>query len=93
MANDKEPMVRLGGLWRSQTRAGQEMLRGRLGAAKILIFENSHKRDDNDPDMVLYVVAGGDRPESGGGGSGSGGRQGTPPQSTPPADDGSEIPF
>lgn len=86
--NEKDPMVRLGGLWRATTRDGQEMLRGRLGAAKILVFENSYKRDENDPDMVMYLTAGKPRDDQGDGGAGS---------SNPPSDPGTEdvgsIPF
>jgi hypothetical protein len=95
--NEKDPMVRLGGLWRAETRGGQQMLRGRLGAAKILVFENSYKRDENDPDMVMYLAAGKPREDSdgssGGGGGGASSSSGSPGQNDPGTEGVDDIPF
>jgi hypothetical protein len=71
--------IRLGGLWQSETRGGATYLSGPFGSARLLIFENKHRRGDNDPSHVAYIVpnnrgddASGDRSASGAGSGQSG---------------------
>ena len=51
----KSDLVRIGGLWRN-TNARGTYLSGKLGQAKLLVFENSHKTDDRQPDYIVYVA-------------------------------------
>ena len=51
----KSDLVRIGGLWRN-TNARGTYLSGKLGQAKLLVFENGHKADDKHPDYIMYVA-------------------------------------
>ena len=51
----KSDLVRIGGLWRN-TNAKGTYLSGKLGQAKLLVFENSHKTDEKQPDYIVYVA-------------------------------------
>ena len=57
-------LVRIGGLWRNSGARG-DYLSGKLGQAKLLIFENGHKTDDKQPDYIVYVAPS-KPPQSGG---------------------------
>ena len=50
-------MVELGGLWVNESKDGDKYISGYLGNAKLLIFKNKFKEEDNHPDYKMYVVA------------------------------------
>ena len=51
-------MIKLCRLWRKQSRYGTEYLVGRLGGARLLIFERRDNDDDpaSDHDMVAWLA-------------------------------------
>lgn len=50
-------MVRLGGLWKNETKDGKSYLSGTFGGARVLIFPNGYKKDgSNDPDFILNLA-------------------------------------
>lgn len=50
--------IKLTGLWKQETRDGQDYLSGQmLPGAKLLIFPNSYKNKPGDPDFVCYLAA------------------------------------
>jgi aryl-phospho-beta-D-glucosidase BglC (GH1 family) len=49
-------MVRLGGLWKNQTKDGKTYLAGTFGGARVLIFPNGFKEKDTDPDFILNLA-------------------------------------
>lgn len=49
--------VRIGGLWREESKAGGAYLSGRLSAtSKLLVLPNGHKKAEKDPDFILYLA-------------------------------------
>ena len=78
--------VSLGGLWQQTDKNGNKYLSGSLGFAKLLIFKNSKKTADNQPDYNMMLVEkqrDGDKPPD---------SKPPPPANTPPpADD--DAPF
>jgi len=51
-------MIKLTGLWKNKTKDGKQYLTGGLGyGAKILIFPNSYKEKESDPDYIAYIAA------------------------------------
>ncbi len=49
-------MVRLAGLWKKDGKDGA-FYQGGLGhGAQVLVFRNKNKRDEKDPDLVLYIA-------------------------------------
>ena len=53
MASDR---IRIGGLWKQTSKTGLNYLSGKLGQARLLIFQNDSKRDENSPDHTMYLV-------------------------------------
>lgn len=55
---DKEAgLIRLTGLWRGESKAGQTYLSGSLSpSSRLLILPNAHKRQASDPDYVAYLA-------------------------------------
>lgn len=49
-------MVRLTGLWKNKSGKGTDYLGGKLGAANILIFKNTKKQGEKDPDYIMYAA-------------------------------------
>ena len=60
-------MVRLSGLWRSETRNGQPMLSGSLGGARLVVLPNDRRRSDKDPSHHLFLAQAQPRQQGGGG--------------------------
>jgi hypothetical protein len=49
--------IKGGALWRGKTTDDKPMLSGPLtGETRMLIFQNSNKRNDRDPDYFWYIV-------------------------------------
>lgn len=49
-------MVSLGGLWVNRDKNGEIYFSGYLGNAKLLIFRNKKKEQDNQPDYYMNLV-------------------------------------
>ncbi len=53
--------VKLTGLWKQKTQAGQPYLAGKVSpTSRLLVFPNSHKETDKDPDYIAYLAQGQD---------------------------------
>lgn len=52
---DKQPMVKLAGLYEKTSQKGNRYFIGRLNGARLLMFANQNKQTDKDPDWFLYV--------------------------------------
>ena len=50
-------MVVIGELWRHDDEEGKIYLTGKMGAAKLLVFPNRHKKYEMDPDYHVYVAS------------------------------------
>lgn len=49
--------VKLTGLWRGQLKDGGQYLSGRLSpTSKLLIYPNTYKKTDKDPDYIAYMA-------------------------------------
>ena len=57
-------LLKIGGLWKSQDKNGNEMLSGKLeipvgitvdGTTRVVALTNLHKDSDKHPDFQLYV--------------------------------------
>jgi hypothetical protein len=54
--SEQKSKVMLTGLWRKQGQKG-EFLAGNLsGRASLLVFPNSYKQKDSDPDYMVYIA-------------------------------------
>lgn len=51
-------MIRLTGLWKSETKEGKTMLKGKLNKLNILILPNTNKNNDSQPDYSVYISDG-----------------------------------
>ncbi len=51
-------LVRLTGLWRSASKAGETYLAGSLSpSSRLLILPNSHKQKASDPDYIAFLTS------------------------------------
>jgi hypothetical protein len=51
-------MLKLTGLWASETKNGDKMLAGKLSPmARIVILPNKFKKNPTDPDYYLFIAA------------------------------------
>lgn len=48
-------MIEISGLWEGTTKKGDTYFSGYLGKAKVLIFKNNNKKEDNHPDYIIYL--------------------------------------
>jgi len=50
-------LIRLTGLWKSQTKAGATMLSGSISpTSKLVILPNSKKQKDSEPDYIAFIA-------------------------------------
>ena len=50
-------MLKLTGLWKYRDRNNNDYLSGSIGPnVKVLVFQNGNKKDEKDPDFVLYLA-------------------------------------
>jgi hypothetical protein len=67
MEEQMSDLLKLGGLWKNQTKDGEMMLSGSLGYnINIKIFKNGYKDKENDPDYILYLAPKPKKEEGGG---------------------------
>lgn len=52
---DNNQKIKLTGLWANQMKSGQTYYTGSLGSARLVIFPNSYKEKDSDPDYNLFI--------------------------------------
>lgn len=48
-------MIKLTGLWNNTSQKGQQYISGNLGNAKIIIFPNNDKSQENAPDWYMCM--------------------------------------
>lgn len=57
MADKDSNLVRLTGLWEKETEKGGYFLVGSISpSSRFLVFPNSKKRKDSEPDYVAYIA-------------------------------------
>lgn len=50
-------LIRITGLWKSQTKAGETMLSGAVSAtSRLLILPNNKKERESDPDYIAFLT-------------------------------------
>ena len=50
-------LVRLTGLWKSESKSGSQYLSGSISASsKLLILPNQRKEKDSDPDYIAFMA-------------------------------------
>ena len=50
-------LIRLTGLWKSESKSGTNYLSGSISASsKLLILPNSKKEKDSDPDFIAFMA-------------------------------------
>ena len=76
--------VKLTGLWDNVTTKGETYMKGSLGVAKLLIFKNSFKEKETDPDWNLFLAPKEKKPDE----QPEQPEQQPPPPLPPQADDG-----
>ncbi len=53
----KSELVELTGLWENKTKNGEKYLSGNMGGARVLVFANKYKNEnERAPDYRLYVT-------------------------------------
>ncbi|MBN1566242.1 MAG: hypothetical protein JXA73_00220 [Acidobacteria bacterium] len=82
--------VKLCGLWKNKTKEGKPYLSGKLGSAKLLIFQNERKQAANHPDYTVFLVPGENKPKDS---SGQQTNNGAPPDEDGYDPLGRDIPF
>ena len=55
-SNHQSDLLRVGGLWKNETKDGKTYLAGSLGSLRLLIFQNKFKEKESDPDYILSVA-------------------------------------
>lgn len=48
-------MIELSGLWLNESKDGQKYFSGSLGRARLIIFKNTFKKEEKEPDYLLYI--------------------------------------
>ena len=96
-------MLSIMGLWENTDKRGNKYLSGNLGSIRVLIFKNTYKQSDRDPDYRLNIAK--RQPQESGGyqsaqhnaqasageGSQAAPQANTPPPAAPEKED--DIPF
>jgi hypothetical protein len=55
--NNQAPMIKLAGLWKEEGKDNSVFYSGKLGyGTRLLLFRNKYKRDEKDPDLILYLA-------------------------------------
>ncbi len=54
----KDMLIHITGFWKNESRDGSTYYASKLkSGAKLLLFENGHKRSGRDPDLILCIAA------------------------------------
>lgn len=51
-----DQFIKISGLWLNESSKGEKYFSGYLGNARIMIFKNKSKKEDNHPDYNMFVV-------------------------------------
>jgi len=51
----KTSLLRVMGLWENTDKRGNKYLSGNIGNMRVMIFTNSFKQGEREPDYILYV--------------------------------------
>jgi hypothetical protein len=51
----KTSLLRVMGLWENTDKRGNKYLSGNIGSLRVMIFSNSFKQGEREPDYILYV--------------------------------------
>lgn len=54
--SEQGAMLQLGGLWVNESKSGVKYMTGYMGNLKLMIFRNNFKKEDNQPDYVMYLA-------------------------------------
>ena len=49
-------MIQLAAFWKKESKNNRTYYQGKLGAARLLLFENDKRDNAKAPDLILYVV-------------------------------------
>jgi hypothetical protein len=49
--NQKDPMIKIGALWK-----GEKALTGSMGSARLVVLKNNYKTEDKHPDYIVWVT-------------------------------------
>lgn len=55
-SNEQGAMLQLGGLWVNESKSGVKYMTGYMGNLKLMIFRNNYKKEDNQPDYIMYLA-------------------------------------
>lgn len=56
MSEEQAPKIKIGGLWKQQSKSGDVYYSGSLTySTNLLLFKNRYKKSEKDPDLLLYV--------------------------------------
>ncbi len=51
--------IKLTGLWKGKSKSGETFLSGKISpTSRLLVFPNSHKKSEKDPDYIAYLAPG-----------------------------------
>jgi len=57
MSEERAPKIKLGGLWKQESKDGTVYYSGSLTySTNILLFKNQYKKSEKDPDLLLYLA-------------------------------------
>lgn len=48
-------MIELSGLWLHESKDGMKYFSGSLGRARLVVFKNNFKKEEKEPDYILYL--------------------------------------
>lgn len=48
--------IKIGALWKKESKSGKVFFTGNFGDAKIIIFDNTFKKESKHPDYVMYIA-------------------------------------
>jgi uncharacterized protein (DUF736 family) len=54
--SEKKPMIEVTGLWEKRDKNGNTFFTGSLGGVSVMIFKNSKKQKENQPDWRVYFA-------------------------------------
>ena len=63
MSDDREAMIRWGGLWEYETKAGEKYMAGNFGGIRLLVLRG-RKKTDKSPDWDVLITEQRKREES-----------------------------
>ena len=56
-------MIQLAAFWKKESKNDRTYYQGKLGNGRLLLFKNDKKKEEKQPDLILYIV--GENPPEG----------------------------